>query len=94
MELAQQSTGARRERYLREAIGFEGDAWFENGVQVAALARAMLAVHLAGLERFDEAERVATELVTRFPGSVDSTGASLDDTLLAIKLLRLSPRSL
>jgi hypothetical protein len=89
LELAQLSNGIRRERYLREAIRFGGDAWFENGVQVAALARAMLAVHLAGLDRFDEAERLATELVTQYPGSVDQTGASLDDTLTAIKLLRV-----
>ena len=53
-----------------------------------AISRAMLAIHLAGLERFDEAERIATELVTRYPGAIDQTGASLDDTLVAIKLLR------
>lgn len=86
--LAQLSTGARREYYLREAIRFRGDAWFENGVQVGALARAMLAIHLAGLERFDEAEGVAAELVRDFPGAIDQTGASLDDTLTAIKQLR------
>jgi hypothetical protein len=88
LQLAQQTSGARREAALRRAIRFDGDAWFENGVQVAALARALLAVHLAGLDRFDEAEQVAAELVTRFPGAIDQTGATLDDTLAAIKLLR------
>jgi hypothetical protein len=92
LRLAQLSTGARRERYLRQAIQFEGDAWFENGVQVAALARAMLAVHLAGLERYDEAEQLATDLVTRFPGAIDHTGATLDGTLEAVMLLR-APKS-
>jgi len=86
--LAQLSTGPRREHYLREAISFKGDAWFENGVQVGALARAILAIHLAGLERFDEAEAVAAELVQDFPGAIDQTGASLDDTLTAVKQLR------
>ena len=37
---------------------------------------------------FNEAEQVAAELVTRFPGAIDQTGATLDDTLAAIKLLR------
>jgi hypothetical protein len=88
LELAQLSTGITREQYLREAIALHGDAWFESGVQVGALARAMLALHLAGLERFDEAERVAAELVERFPGAIDQSGATLDDTLKSIKLLR------
>jgi hypothetical protein len=49
--LAQHSTDGPREKYLRWAIDFEGDAWFESGVQVAALARAMLAVHQSNLVR-------------------------------------------
>jgi hypothetical protein len=57
-------------------------------VQVAALSRAMLAVHLAGLEKFDQAEALARELVTRFPGAIDHSGATLDNTLEAIRLLR------
>jgi hypothetical protein len=89
LDLAQMSTGARREGYLRQAIGTHDHAWFPSGVQVGALARAMLAVHLAGLERFDEAERWAAELVKEFPGSVDQSGATLDDTLTAIRLLRV-----
>lgn len=89
LDLAQMSKDARREAYLRQAIGAHDNAWFPSGVQVGALARAMLAVHLAGLQRFDEAERLAAELVKEFPGSVDQTGATLDDTLTAIQLLRV-----
>jgi hypothetical protein len=48
----------------------------------------MLAIQLAGLERFDAAEQVASELVMRFPGSIDQSGAPLDDTLAAVRLLR------
>jgi hypothetical protein len=88
LQLAQVSTGARREQYLRQAIGQYDEAWFEDGVQVGALARAMLAVHLAGLGRFDEAERFASQLVSGFPGAIDHSGATLDDTLNAIRLLR------
>jgi hypothetical protein len=88
LELARLSSGATRERFLRKAMANHSEAWFETGVQVGALARAMLAIHLAGLERFDEAEQVATELVTQFPGSIDDSGAPLDDVLASIKLLR------
>ena len=89
LDLAQISGGAHREAYLRQAIGTHDNAWFPGGVQVGALARALLAVHLAGLQRFDEAERLAAELVKEFPGSVDQSGATLDDTLTAIRLLRV-----
>jgi hypothetical protein len=91
LELARVTSGREREQYLRTAISSHSDAWFENGVQVGAMARAMLAVHLAGLDRFDEAEAIAKELVTRYPGAIDETGASLDDLLESVKLLRRSP---
>jgi hypothetical protein len=93
LELARLSSGTVREQYLRQAIAAHSDAWFENGVQVGALARAMLAVDLAGVERFDEAERVAAELVSMFPGAVDDSGAELDDVLKSIKLLRGANRA-
>src|SRR6185503_5893157 len=88
MELALASSGAKRERYLRRAIANYSDAWFENGSQVGALSRAMLAVHLAGLDRFDEAETVARELRANYAGSVDLSCAPLDDVLEAVKLLK------
>jgi hypothetical protein len=86
--LARHSTGAQREGFLRQAIEHDRDAWFENGVQVPAVARAMLAIHLAGLGRFEAAEKLAAELVERFPGAIDQSGATLEDTLMAIKQLR------
>jgi hypothetical protein len=88
LELAALSSGSTREGFLRIAIDRYSGAWFESGVQVGALARAMLAVHLAGLGRFDEAERVATELASSFPGSIDHSGALLDDLPQTIRLLR------
>jgi hypothetical protein len=90
LELAQMSAGDVRERYLKVAIDEHADAWFANGTQVGPLAMALLAVHYAGRDRWIEAERLAAEISARFPGSVDSTGASLDDVFPALKLL--SPR--
>jgi hypothetical protein len=88
LELARLSSGNERERYLKRAIADHDDAWFEDGAQVGPLARALLAMYYAELDRFDEAERLATEIVTRYPGSIDSGGGSLDDVLPALKLLR------
>ncbi len=93
LELARLSSGTMREQYLRQAIAAHSDAWFENGVQVGALARATLAVDLAALERFDEAERVAAELVAMFPGAIDDSGATLDVVLKSIRLLRGANRT-
>jgi hypothetical protein len=88
LELAQMSEGRERERYLKTAIADHDDAWFENGAQVGPLARALLAVAYAGVDRLDEAERLAAEIASRYPGSVDTTGAPLDDLLPALKMLR------
>jgi hypothetical protein len=91
VELAMTSDGADRERYLKSAIAGHDDAWFENGAQVGPLARALLAMFYAGLDRFDDGERVAGEISARYPGSIDLSGASLDDVLPGLKLLR-SPK--
>jgi exonuclease V gamma subunit len=88
LELAQLSAGTAREEYLKEAIAHYDDSWYENGVQVGALARARLAIHYAGFGRFDEAEKLAEELTSLFSGAVDHSGAPLDDVPQAIKLLR------
>jgi hypothetical protein len=88
LDLARLASGEVREQYLREAIANHHQAWCESGVQVAALARARLAIHYAGLEQFEEAERLATELLTLFPGAIDDSGAPLDDVLKGVRLLR------
>jgi hypothetical protein len=69
------------------------NAWCESGVQVGALARAKLAVHQAGLGQFDEAERLAQEVLAQFPGAIDESGAPLDDVLEGIRLLRAGRES-
>jgi hypothetical protein len=88
LDLAQLSRDEAREHYLKQAIANYSHAWCESGVQVGALARAQLAVFYAGLQRFDEAERLAAEVSVMFPGAIDSAGAPLDDLLLGIRLLR------
>jgi hypothetical protein len=89
---AVQVSDDQRERRLNDVIATHSDAWFENGVQVGAQARAMLATHLAGLDRYDEAERIATEMVRLYPGAIDETGATLDDLPQSIRLLRVPKR--
>lgn len=88
LDLAHLASGEARERYLKEAIADHSDAWCESGVQVGGLARARLAVHYVWLERFDEAERLAEEVQSMFPGAIDESGAPLEDVLKAVKLLR------
>jgi hypothetical protein len=88
LKLAQLASGAERENYFRQAIASHSNAWCESGVQVGALARAQLAVHHAGLGKFDEAERLAQQVLVLFPGAIDESGAPLDDVLEGIRLLR------
>ena len=88
LKLARLVSAKERERYLKEAIATYSGAWCESGVQVGALARALLAVQYAGTGKFDEAERFAKELLALFPGAIDESGASLDGVLEGIRLLR------
>ena len=81
--------GVDRELRLKQIIADYSDAWCESGVQVGALARALLAVHYVELDRFDEAERLAAEVSARYPGSIDDAGAPLDDLLNGLRLLRV-----
>jgi hypothetical protein len=88
LELARLAPSAERERHLRTAITSHGGAWCESGVQVGALARALLAVEHAGAGKFDDAERLAAEVATMFPGAIDDSGAPLERLLEGIRLLK------
>ncbi len=88
IELAQLATGTTREAYLKQAMAEHPDSWFENGVQVAPLAQARLAIHYAGLERLEDAERLAADLSARFPQAIDPSGAPLSDVVRGVRLLR------
>ena len=87
MYLAQRSNGAERQRLLEQAISQHENAWYGNGVQVGAFARAMLAAHYANSGRLDDAMKLAEEVATRFPGAVDHAGKPLADALRTLNLL-------
>jgi hypothetical protein len=91
LSLAQISKGEQRQTYLRQAIAEHSDAWYESGVQVGALARARLAVELVATGHAVEAERLARELVERYPDAIDHAGTRLSAVLEGLRLLR-APR--
>jgi len=85
--LAQLSSAAEREAYLKTAIDAHGDAWYGDGVQVGALARAQLAAFYAAAGKMTEAKALANEITERFPGAVDHNGRPLVAMLQNMKLL-------
>jgi hypothetical protein len=86
--LAQASRGDERERLLKKAIENHSDAWYGDGTQVGAFARALLAQHYANTDRRDQATALAAEVEKLFPGAVDHAGARLADTMKRLKLLQ------
>jgi hypothetical protein len=85
--LAQLSSGAEREGYLKAAIADHEDTWYGDGVQVGALARVQLAAFYAAEGRTAEAQALAREVADRFPGAIDHNGRPLVDSLRRLKLL-------
>jgi hypothetical protein len=83
------SEGPEREEYLKSAIANHGNAWYGDGVQVGALARAQLAASYANAGRTDEAQKLAEELRSQFPGAVDHSGARLTEGLQTLKPVRV-----
>jgi hypothetical protein len=84
--LAQLSSGAEREEYLKSAIAAHGDAWYGDGVQVGAMARAQLAAYYAAGGKAGEAKALVAEIDERFPGAVDHRGQPLADMLRRLDL--------
>jgi hypothetical protein len=84
--LAQLSSGAEREAYLKTAIETHGDTWYGDGVQVGAFGRAQLANVYVAAGKMTEAKALADEIVERFPGAVDHRGQLLVDMLRNLKL--------
>ena len=82
--LAQLSSGAEREAYLKTAIKDHGDTWYGNGVQVGAFARAHLALFYAATGKTDEARKLAKEVEESFPGAVDHGGRPLTELLRSV----------
>ena len=84
--LAQLSSAAEREGYLKTAISDHSDTWYGNGVQVGAFARTQLATLYAAEGKMTEAKALAEEIAERIPGAVDHRGQPLLDTLRNLKL--------
>ena len=85
--LAQLSSGAEREGYLKTAIDQHSDTWYGNGVQVGAFARAQLAAYYAATGKTEEARKLASEVVERYPGAIDHRGRPLAEMLRNMKLV-------
>jgi hypothetical protein len=86
--LAQMSSGADREAYLKKAVADHSDARYGDGTQVGAFGRALLATYYANAGRTEDAQRVAAEVTKLFPGAVDHSGVRLADTLRRMKLVQ------
>ena len=86
--LAQISSGAEREAFLKRAIDEYSDSWYGDGVQVGALARAFLARHYAETGRRDDALSVADDVRRSFPDAVDHSGGRLSTLLQQWQLAR------
>jgi hypothetical protein len=84
--LAQLSSAAEREAYLKTAISDHSDTWYGDGVQVGAFARAQLAALFVAEGKMTEAKALAEEIAERFPGAVDHRGLPLLDMLRDLKL--------
>lgn len=85
--LAQLSSGAEREAFLKTSIEAHGNTWYGDGVQVGALARVQLAAFYAADGRLEQARALAKEVAESFPGAVDHNGRLLVEALRALKLL-------
>lgn len=85
--LAQLSSGDEREKHLKAAIKNHGDAFYGDGVQVGAFARALLASFYAAQGKMEPAKVLAREVERDFPGAIDHNGRPLVDMLRKLQLL-------
>jgi len=79
--LAQMSKGDEREEYLEEAMEDFSDCYYENGVQVGAYARFLLAYHYKETGEEDDAEDLLEEIKKHYPDAVSHNGELLVDLI-------------
>lgn len=77
ISLAQRSKGGERMKYLQQAINDFGDCYYGDGVQVASIARYLLAKACAEGGDKRKAKRLVEEIYAGFPDSVTHQGDSL-----------------
>lgn len=75
--LGQMSQGDTREEYLKRAVEKHSDSFYFNGVQVGALARVYLAGHYKETGRLDEAKKLLTEVLMKYPDGITHSGKKL-----------------
>lgn len=79
--LGQMSKGEEREEYLEEAMEDFSDCYYENGVQVGAYARFLLAYHYKETGEEDDAEDLLEEIQKDYPDAVSHNGELLVDLI-------------
>ena len=75
--LGQMSQGETREEYLKRAVDNHSDSFYFNGVQVGALARVYLAGHYKDIGRLDDAKKLLTEVLMKYPDAITHSGKKL-----------------
>lgn len=79
--LGQMSKGDEREEYLEDAMDDYSDCYYENGVQVGAYARFLLAYHYKETGEDDDAEDLLKEIRKDYPDAVNHNGELLVDLI-------------
>lgn len=75
--LGQMSQGETREEYLKRAVDNHSDSFYFNGVQVGPLARLYLAGHYKETGRPEEAKKLFTEVLMKYPDAITHSGKKL-----------------
>jgi len=79
--LAQMSQGDERTRYFQECIDKYNDCFYDDGVQVGAYARFLLAQDYKRQGETDKAHVLFDEIKSKYADAIDHAGSSLVDSL-------------
>ncbi len=79
--LGQMSSGAEKEKYLKQAIADFGDCFYGSGVQVGAYARLYLAYYYQQTGKSKEASVLFAEIRKDYPDAVNHKGRLLKDIM-------------
>jgi tetratricopeptide (TPR) repeat protein len=78
--LAQMSSGDERARYLQNCIEKYNDCFYDDGVQVGAYARFILAEDYKSQGETDKAQALFDEIKSKYPDAIDHAGNSVPST--------------
>lgn len=85
LTLAQSSDGDEQLKLLQQSIDQYADCYYGNGVQVGPYARLYLAMRYKTDNKDKKANKLFTEIRTRFPNAVDHKGNLLSSHLERMK---------